>query len=107
MQGGHGGQRVRGIAVSGGGVVAAPRECDEVAKLSPPEGGDAHAEEAAAVAAVAAAADAVAAHRHPAAGPGDTAKAGEPALLRCPFYRLASAMCFDDEPGGRVYRAVK
>ena len=97
MQGGHGGQRVQGIAVSRGGVVAAPRECDDVAKLSPPEGGDANAEEAAAVAAVAAAADAVAAHRHPAAAPGDTAKAGDPALLRCPFYRLASAICFDDE----------
>ena len=100
VQGGHGGQRVQGIAVSRGGVVAAPAEWDDVAKLSPPEGGDAHAEEAAV-------ADAVAAHWHPAAAPGDTAKAGDPALLRCPFYRLASAMCFDDEPGGRVYRAVK
>ena len=98
VQGGHGGQRVRGIAVSGGGVVAAPRECDDVAKLSPPEGRDAHAENRVAVAAMAAVADAVAAHRHPAAGPGDTAKAGDPALLRCPFYRLALATCFDDEP---------
>jgi hypothetical protein len=107
VQGGGGGQGAQGIAVSGGGVVAAPPEWDDVAKLSPPEGRDAHAEEAAAVAAVAAVADAVAAHRHPAAGPGDTAKAGDPALLRCSFYRLALAICFDDKPRPRVSNVVK
>jgi hypothetical protein len=91
VQGGDGGQRVQGTAVIGGGVVAAPPEWwwDGVAKMIPPEGAGAHA-------AVAAVAEAGAAHRQPAAGPGDRGKGGDPALLQCPFYTLALAVCFDD-----------
>ena len=98
LQDGDSGQRVQGTAVIGGGVVAAPPEWwwDGVAKMIPPEGAGAHAEEAAAEAAVAAVAEAVAAHRQPAVGPGDRAKGDDPALLQCPFYRLALAACFDD-----------